>query len=132
MPPPGYSPTPLAQKLGAKDNARLLVVGPAPESVLAILPPAHRRPAGAPYDVIVAFCPDAKSLDRHAGTLPARLTPKGVLWLCWLKRASGVPTDIGEADIHSAGLATGLVDNKVAAIDELWSGFRFVRRRTPR
>jgi hypothetical protein len=49
-----------------------------------------------------------------------------------LKRASGVPTDIGEADIHRLGLATGLVDNKVAAIDEMWSAFRFVHRRTPR
>jgi hypothetical protein len=82
--------------------------------------------------VIVAFCPDRAALERHAATLPARLAPRGGLWLCWLKRASGVPTDIGESDIHTIGLGTGLVDNKVAAIDEQWSAFRFVHRRQPR
>lgn len=100
--------------------------------MLAALAGCHRRPGRGQYDVIVAFCPDRRALDRHVASLPARLAPKGGLWLCWLKRASGIPTDIGEADIHSSGLATGLVDNKVAAIDELWSGFRFVHRRQPR
>ena len=65
-------------------------------------------------------------------TLPPRLAPRGGLWLCWPKKASGVLTDIGEMDIHQAGLATGLVDNKVCAIDEVWSAFRFVHRRTPK
>lgn len=64
--------------------------------------------------------------------LPARLTSKGALWLAWPKKASGVVTDVGEMDVHRAGLATGLVDNKVAAIDDVWSGFRFVHRRTSR
>ena len=54
--------------------------------------------------------------------------PAGVLWLAWPKRSSGVATDIGEADVRAAGLATGLVDTKIAAIDEVWSGLRFVRR----
>lgn len=79
--------------------------------------------------MIVAFCPDLRALRRHVATLPERLAPKGGLWLCWPKKASGVVTDVGELDIHQAGLATGLVDNKVAAIDEVWSGVRFVHRR---
>lgn len=100
--------------------------------MLHALPSCHRRAGRAPYDVIVAFCPNRAALERHASTLPARLAAKGGLWLCWLKRASGVATDIGEADIHTVGLATGLVDNKVAAIDEMWSAFRFVHRRASR
>lgn len=97
---------------------------------MAALPNAHRRPGRAPYDVIVAFCPDHRTLERHVSSLPARLAPKGGLWLCWPKKASGIQTDVGEMDVHTLGLATGLVDNKVAAIDEVWSGFRFVHRRT--
>jgi hypothetical protein len=82
--------------------------------------------------VIVAFCPDSAALHRHTATLPARLTAKGGLWLTWPKRASGVPTDIGEAEVREAGLATGLVDVKIAAIDDVWSGLRFLHRRVAR
>jgi hypothetical protein len=89
----------------------------------------HRRPGRAPYDVIVAFCPDQKALERNSTSLPSRLTPKGTLWLAWPKRASGVVTDIGEAEIRAAGLATGLVDVKIAAIDDVWSGLKFLHRR---
>ncbi len=104
------------------------MVGPAPTDVVTALLEPARRPTPRPYDVIVAFCPSRRELDRHAASLPDRLATAGGLWLCWLKRASGVPTDIGEADVHQAGLATGLVDVKIAAIDENWSGLRFVRR----
>jgi hypothetical protein len=83
-----------------------------------------------PYDVIVAFCADGRALDRHTSGLPSRLASKGALWLAWPKQASGVLTDIGEAVVREAGLATGLVDVKIAAIDETWSGLRFVHRRT--
>jgi hypothetical protein len=118
----------LAAKLGIKDSSRTLVVGPAPESVVEQLFSPMRRPTSTPYDVIVAFCPDRSALDRHAATLPARLAVAGGLWLTWPKRSSGVATDIGEADIRAVGLATGLVDVKIAAIDRTWSGLRFVRR----
>jgi hypothetical protein len=127
--PAGYSGSPLDKKLGATGDSRCLVVGRPSDAVLAALPGCHRRASRCEYDVIVAFCPDRRTLDRHVASLPARLAPKGGLWLAWLKRASGLPTDIGESDIRTAGLATGLVDNKVAAIDELWSAFRFVHRR---
>lgn len=118
----------LAAKLGISESSRALVVGPAPDAVVDQLFDPARRPGRAPYDAIVAFCPDRRSLDRHAGSLPDRLTVSGGLWLLWPKRSSGVATDIGEADVRATGLATGLVDVKIAAIDETWSGLRFVRR----
>ena len=122
----------LAAKLGVDPGRRCLVLGPVPDAVVAELFAPHRRAGSAPYDVILACCPDRKALDRNATTLPARLTVAGALWLAWPKRASGVETDIGEADVRTAGLDTGLVDNKIAAIDDVWSGLRFVRRRADR
>jgi hypothetical protein len=118
----------LAAKLGIKESSRSLVVGPAPDSVVVQLLVPMRRATAAPYDVIIAFCPDRRALDRHAASLPDRLTVAGGLWLLWPKRSSGVATDVGEADVRATGLATGLVDVKIAAIDETWSGLRFVRR----
>jgi hypothetical protein len=122
----------LAAKLGVHPELRCLVVGPVPDAVVAELFAPHRRAGSAPYDVVIACCPDRKSLDRNAATLPTRLTVAGALWLAWPKRSSGVDTDIGEADVRTAGLATGLVDNKIAAIDDVWAGLRFVRRRADR
>lgn len=78
--------------------------------------------------MILAFCPDRRTLTRHLATLPDRVATAGALWLSWPKQSSGVATDINENDVRDAGLATGLVDNKVAAVDETWSGLRFVRR----
>jgi hypothetical protein len=118
----------LAAKLGFTADNRGLVVGPAPDDVVAELFAPHRRPTAAPYDVILAFCPDRRTLARHMTTLPRRLTTSGGLWLAWPKRSSGVATDVSEIDVREAGLTTGLVDNKVAAVDEAWSGLRFVRR----
>jgi hypothetical protein len=118
----------LAGKLGVTADNRTLVLGPAPDAVLAELFDPNRRATSTPYDVIVAFCADRKALTKHAPSLPTRLTTTGGLWLLWIKKASGVATDIGEADVRAAGLETGLVDNKIAAIDETWSGLRFVRR----
>jgi len=118
----------LAAKLGFSPDSRSLVVGPAPEAVLDELFGPHRRPTSTPYDVILGFCPNRGTLNRHAASLPRRLTTAGGLWLAWPKRSSGVQTDISENDVRAAGLEAGLVDNKIAAIDETWSGLRFVRR----
>jgi hypothetical protein len=114
--------------LGFAPERRSLVVGPAPAAVVAELFGPHRRPTAAPYDVILGFCPDGRTLATHVSSLVGRITTSGALWLAWPKRASGVATDIGENDVREAGLAAGLVDNKIAAIDEVWSGLRFVRR----
>jgi hypothetical protein len=61
-------------------------------------------------------------------SLKERLEPAGGLWIAWPKRASGIATDVGEGEVRARGLAAGLVDNKVCAIDEVWSGLRFVVR----
>jgi hypothetical protein len=124
--------TPLPAKLGITETSRNAAVGPAPSTVLDLLPDVSRRATGTGYDVILAFCPDRRALETNCARLPDRLAPAGALWLAWLKRASGIPTDIGEADVRRAGLATGLVDVKIAAIDADWSGLRFVRRRAER
>jgi hypothetical protein len=118
----------LAAKLGFTPDSRSLVVGPAPEAVIDELFKPHRLPTSEPYDVILAFCPNLRTLVRHTAGLPQRLNTAGGLWLAWPKRSSGITTNVGEADVRAAGLDAGLVDNKIAAIDETWSGLRFVRR----
>src|SRR4051812_37299186 len=75
----------LAAKLGVSPTSRMLVVGPAPDAVVAELFDPQRRATAKPYEVILAFCPDRKALDRCAATLPDRLTVAGGLWLCWYK-----------------------------------------------
>ncbi len=130
----GYSGTPLPRKLGIKAGARLglwraprgfeATLGDLPDGVTA-------RPVGrgaGTFDVIVCFARTVKELAADLGTLPARLDPAGGLWIAWPKKSSGVPTDVTEGEVRSRGLATGLVDNKVCAIDDTWSGLRFVVR----
>lgn len=128
----GYSGTPLPQKLGIKPGTRLALVGAPPdlETALGELRPAVivRRRAQGPCDVIVAFFTRAVELERRLPALKRALHPAGGLWLAWPKRSSGVQTDLGEGSVRAAGLAAGLVDNKICAIDETWSGLRFVYR----
>ena len=126
----GYSGTPLPTKLGIKAGHRVLLDG-APAGFSLV--PEHearisRRLGPGPYDVIVCFCPDRARFDARFELLSTRITTAGALWACWPKKASGIATDIGERYVHEHGLATGLVDVKVAAIDGTWSGFKFVRR----
>jgi len=84
------------------------------------------------FDVIVCFARSSKELARDLPSLPARLHPTGGLWIAWPKKSamklSGLATDLTEAEVRARGLATGLVDNKVCAIDDTWSGLRFVVR----
>ena len=82
----------------------------------------------APYDVIVCFAPTMAEVARRLPALKQRLDPAGGLWMAWPKKASGVATDVSENDVRALGLAVGLVDNKVCAIDDVWSGLRFVFR----
>ena len=130
----GYSGTPLPQKLGLKPGARFGVVkapadfgrtlGELPAGVAA-------RPVTAGktiYDVIVCFAPTMAEVVRRIPELKRRLDPTGGLWMAWPKRASGMETDVSENDVRARGLAAGLVDNKVCAIDHVWSGLRFVYR----
>jgi len=129
----GYSGTPLARKLGIKADARVALIG-APEgfeATLAGLPEGvriRRRLGGDSLDVIVAFSSRRSMLERRLPGLSAALDPAGGLWIAWPKRASGVPTDVTEDVVRDLGLAAGLVDNKVCAIDQVWSALRLVYR----
>jgi hypothetical protein len=132
----GYSGTPLPKKLGIKEGARMaLVKAPAGfDRVLGELP-AGVRVAGTvrgPLDVIVFFATSRRELERGFQKLAGALDSAGGLWIAWPKKASGVATDLDEAAVMEVGLASGLVDNKVCAIDETWSGLRFVIRRENR
>ncbi len=130
--PAGYSGTPLPKKLGIKPGHRLGLIGaPADFDVtLGELPEdvVVRRRARGPLDVVVAFFVERRALERRLDALRTTLDPAGGLWIAWPKRASGVPTDIDERVVRELGLAAGLVDNKVCAIDAVWSGLRFVYR----
>jgi hypothetical protein len=131
----GYSGTSLPVKLGIKAGATVVLLGsPAGFSVQPL--PAqvvlHRRPARGRYDVVLAFCASQRALDRHLGPAKALLGPTSALWLAWPKQASGVRTDLGESAVRECGLAAGLVDVKVAAIDAVWSGLKFVYRTSDR
>jgi hypothetical protein len=133
----GYSGTPLPRKLGINPGAHLGLCRPPAgfDETLGELPDGVVvRPVGrgGQFDVIVCFCRTSKELARDLPGLPARLAPSGGLWLAWPKKtartSSGLATDLTEGEVRARGLATGLVDNKVCAIDDTWSGLRFVVR----
>ena|SRR5438270_5136993 len=130
--PTGYSGTPLPRKLGIKPGARLgLVDAPSGfDRTLGELPAdvtVVQRVRGS-FDVIVAFFTTRARLERRLPGLRGALVPAGGLWVAWPKRASGVATDLTENVVRELGLAAGLVDNKVCAIDDVWSGLRLVWR----
>lgn len=133
----GYSGTPLAKKLGLKDGHRLALLG-APEGFLDALDPpdlagvAASLRGKAPLDVVLLFTTSAKDLARRFAPARDRIAKDGGLWVCWPKRASGVATDLTETEVRAHGLRAGLVDNKVCAVDDTWSGLRFVWRRADR
>ncbi|WP_448625112.1 hypothetical protein [Geodermatophilus sp. URMC 64] len=127
----GYSGTPLPAKLGIKPGARVLLDGAPGDLPLEPLPDGvtpHRRPGREPYDVVLLFAPDAARLRSRWPALVPRLETAGRLWVCWPKKSSGVPTDLTENVVRDFGLAEGLVDVKVCAVDATWSGLAFVRR----
>jgi hypothetical protein len=132
----GYSGTPLPAKLGIKDGQRIAVLSAPPgfEQTLGALPDGVRvgaRAAGA-LDVIVCFVSRRAALERRFDALKRALVPDGGLWIAWAKRSSGVATDLTEDVVREIALEHGLVDNKVCAIDETWSGLRLVYRLTDR
>ena len=130
----GYSGTPLAKKLGVKEGSRVAVVNAPPEAgdviaqIEAEASVSRRLDGKTPFDVIVLFCRGRPELDAGFERARGRLAENGGLWVAWPKKASGLETDLNENIIREFGLATGLVDNKVCAVDEVWSGLRFVVR----
>jgi hypothetical protein len=136
----GYSGTPLAKKLGVREGARLLLLA-APagfqDEWLAPLPEGvkvRRRASSAtdPCDVVVSFHTERHDLERKVPTLLDALDVDGGLWIAWPKKASKVPTDITEDTVREVFLPLGLVDNKVCAVTDVWSGLRVVWRRERR
>jgi hypothetical protein len=128
MTPAGYSGTPLPEKLGIKDGDTVVVVDePDAVDIPATTTRLPSEPATA--DVIVFFTTERARLERELGTLRRAMTPSAGLWIAWPKKASKVPTDMTEDVVREVALPTGLVDNKVCAIDETWSGLRLVIRK---
>jgi hypothetical protein len=130
----GYSGTPLPQKLGIKPEHRLLLLG-APkgfEKTLGKLPEgvvvAKRLAGKSTFDVVVRFVTEKAELKKELPRLIAALDEDGGLWVAWPKKASGVATDMTEDRVRELALPKGLVDNKVCAIDDVWSGLRCVIR----
>ena len=129
----GYSGTPLARKLGIKEESVVAVSG-GPDGFLAALEPippgvVFRRRVQGRLDVVVFFTKARSRLEDRAEALGRAIFPNGGLWVAWPKRASGVATDMTEDVVRDVCLPLGLVDNKVAAIDETCSGLRVVWRR---
>ena len=127
----GYSGTPLPAKLGIVPGRRVLLDSPQGGPALGPLPDGvtlHRRAGHEPYDVVLLVAPAGARLRDRWPRLVPRLTTAGRLWVCWPKKSSGVPTDLSEPLVREFGLAAGLVDVKVCAVDATWSGLAFVRR----
>ncbi|MGH7521309.1 MAG: DUF3052 domain-containing protein [Gemmatimonadales bacterium] len=128
----GYSNRPLAAKLGIKPNTRIAILNPPRgfRATLGKLPPGVTVTAQASgvHPFIHFFTVDRAMLEKQLPALLRALAPDGTLWVSWPKKASGVPTDITEDVIRAVALPTGLVDVKVAAVDDVWSGLKLVRR----
>lgn len=128
----GRSKRSLVEKLGVKEDRRVFL-GNAPKDYPGAL---GRLPRGVVLlkslngvcDFIQFFAKEKAELEPEFPKLKARLAPEGILWISWPKRASKVKTDLAETVVRRIGLANGLVDVKVCAVDEVWSGLKFVYR----
>ena len=129
---PGYSGTPLPKKLGIKAGFRLCLVD-APAEVRAELSSDLAackliEENKTPLDFAMVFTKSKTELAKEFKRISKQLTPAGMFWVSWPKKSSGVATDLDENIVRQIGLAAGLVDVKVCAVTEVWSGLKFVRR----
>jgi hypothetical protein len=128
----GYSGTPLAQKIGIKPGFTVALPNLPPEvhkQLRAALTDCQLAPTfKVPLDLVMNFVTRKKDLLASFAAWASRLTPAGMLWVAWPKKSSGVSSDLDENRVREIGLAAGLVDVKVCAINETWSGLKFVRR----
>jgi hypothetical protein len=125
----GYGGTPLPKKLGIAEGTSVALLG-APPGVIDELPAGVnvKRQARGRADVVVAFFTDRRTLEGRIEAMAQMIYPAGGLWIAWPKRASGMATTVNENVVREVALPMGLVDNKVCAIDETWSGLRVVWR----
>jgi hypothetical protein len=130
----GYSGTPLIQKLGIKSGARTQFVSAPPQlpQLLGPLPSGATVTSRGKLDFALLFAGNLADLVRSFAKLRDRLESNGMLWVSWPKKTSGVATDLTETTVREYGLNNGLVDVKVCAIDDTWSGLKFVRRLSDR
>ena len=128
----GYSGTPLPKKLGIKENFRIGLIN-APQSFLPQLGtlPANTqilRSLKAPLDLVVLFADRETMLAKRFPLVAEKLSANGMIWVAWPKKSSGVKTDLIFDNVQRIGLDCGLVDVKICAIDDTWSGLKFVYR----
>ena len=126
----GYSGTPLAKKLGIRSQFRVAFFRLPPEVKTELKDNlAHCREAGpGPLDFVMIFVKSQAELRKQFPQFARQLAPAGMLWVSWPKKSSGVTTDVAENDVRGIGLEAGLVDVKVCAVSEIWSGLKFVIR----
>lgn len=128
----GYSGTPLVKKLGIKAGFRAAIINPPEdyEETLGPLPPGvtRLRHLEAGLDFIQFFTSQQAELEAHFDELKGALAQNGMLWISWPKKSSPIPSDLNENIIREIGLWHGMVDVKVCAVDENWSGLKFVYR----
>jgi hypothetical protein len=127
---PGYSGTPLPKKLGIKDGFNVRLID-APSDVVSELKSSLEkcsRDTKAALDFAMLFTKSSTTLKTEFPPITKTLAPAGTMWVSWPKKASGVPTDLNENIVRDIGLAAGLVDVKVCAVTDVWSGLKFVRR----
>lgn len=139
----GYSGTPLAQKLGLRPGSSFLTVAAPPEfsAALGEMPEGVERtdvasvpaaPGKVRHDVAIVFVTRRADVAPTFARVSSRMAAAGGVWLAWPKKSSKVPTDVTEDVLRELVLPTGWVDNKVCAVDERWSGLRFVLRKENR
>ena len=129
---PGYSGTPLPKKLGIKAGFSVCLVDAPPEVRVELSAELSDckivRDEKTPLDFAMVFTKSKTTLPKEFKRIVKLLAPAGMLWVSWPKKSSGVATDLDENIIREIGLAAGLVDVKVCAVTEVWSGLKFVRR----
>jgi hypothetical protein len=126
----GYSGTPLVDKLGIKPAARLQLVSEPKDfaGLLGGLPEGARVASRGTLDFAMLFVKSQSDMRKRFARLRDRLESNGMLWVAWPKKTSGVETDLTEGIVREFGLESGLVDVKVCAVDDTWSGLKFMRR----
>jgi hypothetical protein len=128
----GYSGTPLAKKLGFAARQTIALIGE-PEHFRDLVEPVpeditYRASLRGKPDIAIGFFTSKTAFRRRLPAMGRAIFPDGAIWIAWPKRASGMPTDMTEDIVRELALPTGLVDNKVCAIDDTWSGLRLVHR----
>jgi len=128
----GYSGTPLPRKLGIKENQQIALVnkpGSFQKQLGALPTNTHLvSKLTAPLDLVVLFVESERALAKQFPAIAKKISMNGMIWVAWPKKSSGVPSDLSFDLVQRIGLECGLVDVKICAVDEVWSGLKFVIR----